>query len=93
MTPSTTYKSGFLNFVLFLDGTIYSPLDDITSPQECILLITDAHVASFLIYNAYGDDLTGEEEPITRSSTLLFYKKAISAFMTHKHHQWGEISH
>jgi hypothetical protein len=78
--------------MLFLDGTTYSPLDDITFPQECILLITDAHVASFLIYKAYGDDLTGEEKPITCSSKLLLNKKAISAFMTCQCQQWDDFS-
>jgi hypothetical protein len=78
--------------MLFLDGRTYSLSDNITFPQEHILLITNAHVASFLIYKEYGDDLTGEEEPITHSSTLLFYMKAISAFMTHQRQQWDDIS-
>jgi hypothetical protein len=92
MTLPATYKSRFLAFMWFLDGTTYSPLDDITFPQEHILLITDAHVPSILIYKAYGDDRTGEEEPITHSSMLFFYKKAISAFMTRQHQQWDDIS-
>jgi hypothetical protein len=83
----------FFAFVWFLDGTTYSPSDNITFPQQHILLITNPHVSSFLIYKAYGNNLTGDqEELITCSSTLLFYKKAILHFMTRQRQQWDDIS-
>jgi len=56
MHTSQKYKANFFAFMSSLDGMNYSPLDNnITFSQEGIVLITYAHVASFLLYTAYGD--------------------------------------
>jgi len=81
------YKSQFFSFMSFLDGTTYSPSDNITFSQDRLLEITDLDVANSLTFKAYGRNLFPEEGldefpvAITRSSTLAFYKKAISSYM------------
>ncbi len=97
MLTSQKYKVNFFAFMSFLDGTNYSPLDDnITFSQEHIVLITDTHVASFLLYKAYGDGYDpnpqADQDPIMRSATIAFYKKAISTFMTRQRQQWDDIT-
>jgi len=85
------YKSNFFAFMSFPDGTSYSPSDSITFSQEHLLEITDLDVANFLTFKAYGPNLFPEEGPdefpiaLTRSSTLAFYKKAISSYMPRQH--------
>jgi hypothetical protein len=92
------YKSNFFAFMSFPDGTSYSPSDSITFSQEHLLEITDLDVANFLTFKAYGPNLFPEEGPdefpiaLTRSSTLAFYKKAISSYMPRQHQQWDEIT-
>ena len=95
---TAAYKSNFFAFMSFLDGMTYSPQDDITFSQERILEITDLDVANFLTFKAYGPNLFPEEGPdefpvaLTRASTLAFYKKAISSYMTRQRQQWDEIT-
>jgi hypothetical protein len=75
MMPPAAYKSRFLAFMWFLDRTTYSPLDDITFPQEHIFLITDAHVASFLIYKAYGMILLGRRNRLLTPPRSFFTRR------------------
>ena len=93
-----TYKSQFFVFMTFLDGTTYSPSNNITFSQDCLLEIMDLDVANFLTFKAYGPNLFPKEGPdefpiaITRSSMLAFYKKAISSYMPRQCQQWDEIT-
>jgi hypothetical protein len=99
MVYIAAFKSRFFAFTSFLDGTTYSPSNNIIFSQECILQITDSDVASFPIFKAYGeqvdigDDCFNKDPPIACASMLIFYKKAISLFMTHQRQQWDNITH
>ncbi len=97
MLTSQKYKAHFFAFMTFLDRTSYSPLNDnITFSQEHIVLITDAYIASFLLYKAYGDGYDpnpqADQDPSMRSATIAFYKKAISTLMTRQCQQCDDIT-
>lgn len=87
----TRYKRIALKFIRFLN-------DDSTTPEEFLQYkmhtVVPMDVYRFFCKAAYGleNPSTNDNPTSCRSSTLMFYKKAISAFVPNRNMLWNELS-
>ena len=99
ISPSTmpvpkAYKASLFQFMSFLDGTTYSPTDDIAFTTERLASITADDVVRYFNFKAYRTPEPGPDDhpKYCRSSTLLYQKKAISYFMPRQNMQWDDLA-
>ena len=76
-------------------GSVFS-IDEVIArniPDDVLMNITPRMIVDYFQYKAYGSCSPGDEDrPVcARSSTLFFYKKALSSFMFLQNSQWDDI--
>jgi hypothetical protein len=87
-----TYKTYLVELMTFLDGIIYPK--DFTFDPAALAEVTPDDVYNWMAVKVYGiPDPTPQDDPIHgRSSSLEYYKKALSYFMPHKLVPWNVIT-
>jgi hypothetical protein len=93
MTTPIRYKSIFLSFMSFFDGTTY----EVDSPPAFsvahLLTITNVDIVRYLNLRTHGETEVAEgDTPKLHISTLAFMKKAISHYMPHHAMGWDDIN-
>jgi hypothetical protein len=80
------YKNVLVAFMGYRDGTVYSTDTNFTDDE--LESITSNDLCEYFLFRAYGTPHPQPEDFPTqcRSSSLHFYKKAISSFMPNRHH-------
>ena len=88
------YASCMKDFLQY-HGSVFS-IDEVIAqniPDDVLMNITPRMIVDYFQYKAYGSCSPGDEDrPVcARSSTLFFYKKALSSFMFLQNSQWDDI--
>jgi hypothetical protein len=91
MAPQYTkvYNAVLSAFMSYRDSTVYDK-DHIFAQNE-LSAITPEDLGKYFYFKAYGREDPDEEDHADpcRSSTLHFYKKAVSYYIPNKHMQWN----
>jgi hypothetical protein len=80
------YKNVLVAFMGYRDGTVYAKDTNFTDDE--LESITSDDLCEYFLFHAYGSPHPQPEDfpTLCRSSSLHFYKKAISSFMPNSHH-------
>lgn len=89
---NAAYRRILVAFMKYNDDMEYSD-DHVFTPQD-LGAVTAKDLVEYFNFRAYGTHTpTEDDRPINvRSSSLLYWKKAISYFMPNKNHQWNELT-
>ena len=91
MAPPASYDAILLKMVGYLDGVVY-PKGTVIS-RERLETITPADLMRYFNKITFDDeDPDDDTSPTVRSSSLEFYKKALSFYMPNRMMVWNEIS-
>jgi len=92
-TPPKEYAHALFSMLSFLDNAEYTSLDDVPNLSVRLLKVTDVDVYRYFCQKAYGtaEPGVGAAPTLCRSTTLAYYKKAISAFMPRYRMIWDEV--
>jgi 4-amino-4-deoxy-L-arabinose transferase-like glycosyltransferase len=93
LSKTQKYKRVLAKFMSFKDNAHYNIEKEFT-PQELAAVMPD-DISKWFKLRAYGStDADEDARPLgCRSTSLLFWKKAISFFMPNTNMQWNELSH
>ena len=85
------YKKYLVEFMTFKDQQHYDMETDFTQEQRAAIRPTD--VERWMCLKVYGVPNPGPDDNPTlgRSSSLLYYKKALSYYMVNRLTAWNEI--
>ena len=91
MAPHT-YKGVLAQFMSFHWNTLH--MADHEFSWEELTELTAQDVSDWMNYHAFGNTIpTEDDNPIhARSSSMYYWKKALSHFMPNKNMQWNEMS-
>jgi hypothetical protein len=86
------YYPPLLKFMSWRDGVDYPKDSEFTMEQKAI--ITPEQLVRWMKHRIYDDAEADPDidRPKLRSSTILFWKKAISHFMPNKRTDWNELA-
>ena len=91
MAPPASYDAILLKMVGYLDGVVY-PKGTVIS-RERLETITPADLMRYFNKITFNDEDPDDDTSLTvRSSSLEFYKKALSFYMPNRMMVWNEIS-
>ena len=91
MAPAAAYSSVLLRLINYLDSVTHPKGTEI--PRERITRLTPSDLMRFFNSEIFGAEVCPEDgNPKIRSSTVEFWKKALSSFMTNRLMAWNEVS-
>ena len=92
MPPVKQYRAVLVSFMAHRDGEDYEAEQEFT--PEHLGTIKPREIVAYFNKKAYGmvNPGDGDNPRKARSSSLYFWKKAISYFMPNKHMQWNELA-
>ena len=91
MAPPATYPSVLLRMINHLDSTSLPKGTEI--PRERISRLTPKDLMRWFNFMVFGTETRADDaKPIARSTTVEFWKKALSYYMTNRLMTWNEIS-
>ena len=91
MAPAAAYSSVLLRLINYLDSVTHPKGTEI--PRERITRLTPSDLMRFFNSEIFGAEVRPEDgNPKIRSSTVEFWKKALSSFMTNRLMAWNEVS-
>lgn len=87
------YHLVLVKFMSFLDDADYN--EDQEFSNERLLEITPTDVYHWFCVKAFGipEPTPADVPTVGRSSSLLYYKKALSCCMPHQYSPWSEVAH
>ena len=87
------YKRTLVHFMSFTNGVVYTMADEFTIEQ--LSTLTPTQVERWLKFKAYGsvEPEEGALPTMCRSSSLMYWKKALSSFVTNRLMKWNAIAH
>ena len=91
MAPPPSYSSVLLRLINHLDGTCLPKGTEIT--RDRITELTPKDLMRWFNFQVFRTETPGDEDnPKARSTSVEYWKKAISFFMTIRLIAWNEIS-
>ena len=92
LQTAKAYTKCLIDLMSFIDGVHYDSSASFSRDQ--LVAITAEQVAAFLNKKAFGTLVPGPEDhpPAMRASSLAFFKKAISQFMSLHSMPWDDIN-
>ena len=91
MAPPPAYQSVLLRLMGYLDNVEYAKGTVI--PRARMILLTPKCLMKFFNNEVYGtEDPPDDAKPLVRSTSIEFWKKALSYFMINRIIPWNEIS-
>ena len=91
MAPPANYLSILVRLINYLDGTSLPKTTEI--PRDRITELTPKDLMKWFNHQVFGtEEPEDDANPKTRSSTVEYWKKALSFFMTNRLMPWNEIA-
>ena len=93
MTTIKSYKSVLVKLMSFIHETEYDNDREFTDQE--LSQVTPEQICSYMKLRAYGNanaDIATDNPTESRSSSLEFWKKAISCFMPNNNMTWNELA-